>query len=468
MRNKIFLFMLGLFILSPSVSALSENVIGSWATSNTGNPIMDPDKGYDNRLNLTNSLYEADASEENGRELGFTGIGYFGSEGVTYYFDKFDDEGNRTHYSRLVKNPGDGADLMLREVTWDGDNSTWTAEGVQVYAVNYNGSGEDKLVAYAYNKLAYTRASAKGVQLPQVNGAKVEFSYASDAHNLYDTLIYFSDDFEYCSAIKLVDVTEDLKYLGGNGQNVHDGYDLDAIYGYRVLYSPVGDITYKDETAVSVGDININCESSWQKVVMKVKVADLIENDQTFDIIAGQYYKIGTGRIYLEDGIVKVQYEFIPYYDIKGIDTVKIGIYKDLNNMMKDGKLLGNGKLIADENVTESDEYAYIRLHFDVSIPDYLYDVMDKIDNIDTVCDIISSSDDKDDDNKSCASDKCDDVKDKDKHKVDKNKEHVGDKIDSCLKEVKNKCNKFVNDCHKSVGKICNKINLSVCKFFSR
>ena len=31
---------------------------------------------------------------------------------------------------------------------------------------------------------------------------------------------------------------EDLKELGGNGQNVHDGYDLDAIYGYRVLYSP--------------------------------------------------------------------------------------------------------------------------------------------------------------------------------------------------------------------------------------
>ena len=282
---------------------------------------------------------------------------------------------------------------MLREVTWDGDNSTWTAEGVKVYAVNYNGSGEDKLVAYAYNKLAYTRASAKNVDLPQVEGAKVEFSYASDAHNLYDTLIYFSDDFEYCSAIKLVDVTEDLKYLGGNGQNVHDGYDLDAIYGYRVLYSPVGDITYKDETAVSVGDVNINCESSWQKIVMKVKVADLIENDQTFDIIAGQYYKIGTGRIYLEDGIVKVQYEFIPYYDIKGIDTVKIGIYRDLNSMMKDGKLLGNGKIIADENVTESDEYAYIRLHFDVSIPEYLYDVMDKIDNIDTVCDIISSSD---------------------------------------------------------------------------
>lgn len=37
--------MLGLFILSPSVSALSENVIGSWATSNTGNATMAPDKG---------------------------------------------------------------------------------------------------------------------------------------------------------------------------------------------------------------------------------------------------------------------------------------------------------------------------------------------------------------------------------------------------------------------------------------
>ena len=119
---------------------------------------------------------------------------------------------------------------------------------------------------------------------------------------------------------------------------------------------------------------------------MKVKVSDLLEGDKSFDIIAGQYYKIGTGRIYLEDDIVKVDYEFYSYYDINGIETAKVGIYKDLNSMMKDGKLLGNGHLVKNENVTINDAYAYIRLHFDVSIPEYSYDYMEKIENIDTVC----------------------------------------------------------------------------------
>lgn len=40
--------------------------------------------------------------------------------------------------------------------------------------------------------------------------------------------------------------------------------------------------------------------------------------------------------------------------------------------MLKDGKLLGNGKLTKDEKVTLKDEYAYIRLHFDAEIPTYL------------------------------------------------------------------------------------------------
>lgn len=460
MRKKIGLFTLGFLCVVPSVSALSDNVVGSWATFNSGEVMVEVDKGYENRVVLNNSLYEADASGLNNKEEGFTGIGYFGEKGVIYTFDNYDDEGNKTHNSRLVKNPNrDEADLKLREVTWDGDRSTWTAEAVKVYAVNYNGTGEDKLIAYAYNKVAYKRAEAKSEVLPQVEGADVKFVATTD--NLYDTLITFGDDFKYCDAIRLVDYTEELKYLGGNGQNVHDGYDLDAIYGYKILYSPVGDVTYKDETAISIGDLNINCSDSWQKVVMKVKVSDLKEQDKFFDIIAGQFYKIGTGRIYLEDGIVKVDYEFSSYYDIKGIDTAKVGIYRDINSMMKDGKLLGNGKLVNDDMITLDDEYAYIRLHFDVSIPEYLYDSLEKIENIETVCE---KEEIKDNDKETCNKECSDKKHDKD-HDNKKDKEYKNP-CNKIVDKVKKDCHKVVKDCSKKLYKTCNKIKVSFCKLF--
>ena len=55
---------------------------------------------------------------------------------------------------------------------------------------------------------------------------------------------------------------------------------------------------------------------------------------------------------------------------------------------MKDGKLIGNGKIINNDNVTLDDEYVYVRLHLDVEIPVYLYDFLDQIDHIDKICEI--------------------------------------------------------------------------------
>lgn len=154
-----------------------------------------------------------------------------------------------------------------------------------------------------------------------------------------------------------------------------DGYDLDVIYGFVINY----DIKYGSETAVAISDnsrvSSIKKGKSWQDIVMQVNVEDLKENGSVdFDIIAGQYYKIGQGEIYLDNaGKVAVKYSFTDYkFEIQGEETAKIGIYSDLKDMLdKKGKLLGNGKLTKQEEITSGD--AYIRIHFDAKIPEYVY-----------------------------------------------------------------------------------------------
>lgn len=388
MKKKIISLMmvtiLCIMALSLSVQALTTGgyVTSSWATMNEG--ILTEggiDKGYENRTSLLASLYEADSVGQNGLEEKFTGIGYF-PEGVVYRFDT-QVEDSSTIESRLVENPNpDEPDLSLREITWDGDNSPWIGEGVEVYAVNYNGTGEDKLIAYAYNKTAqkrldeYNSRNHTTIELKQVEGAKVEYTYPIEENrNVYSTDIYFEDDFQYCEAIKLVDITNTLKVYGGKGQEKSDGYDLDAVYGFVVSY----DINYGSETAVAISNdervINLKKGNSWQSIVLKVSVDDLKENgDATFEIIAGQNYKIGEGRIYLDDeGKVAVEYDFTDYkFPILGEETAKVGIYDNLKDMLdKKGNLLGNGKLTTQEEVTEGD--AYIRIHFDAKIPEYVY-----------------------------------------------------------------------------------------------
>lgn len=453
MKKKICLFLLGLFLMTPNANALTEVAEGSWATYNEGNVIDSSlvDKGYEKRTILESSLYAADASEENGREQGFTGIGYFGEEGVTYYFNKYDEEGNKTHNSLIVGNPDETQpDLTLTEVTWDGGNSTWIGEGVEVWAVNYNGTGEDRLVAYAYNKLATVRAQNAGAELVQVEGAKIEFAYQSDAKNLYDTLVYFPNDFVYCSAIRVVDITETLKQYGGNGQNVHDGYDLDALYGYKILYIPVEGVEYQSETAISVGELNLNCEDSWQKAVMKVATSDLTDgNVVTFDIIAGQHYLVGTGEVYLdENGEVKVRYNFNDSYNLVNVNDVKIGIYKDYSNMLKNGKLLGNGQLNVDEKVTIDNEYAYIRLHFDVEIPTYLVEKLEYVEEIASVCEVVEEEKDT-----GC---------NKDKNNKNENKHDCNDK------ELNKDCNKENNKSNCKKTNFLKNTRNSVKKFFKK
>lgn len=391
MKKKIISLMLVLALcfvaLSTSVLAFSNGYVSSsWATMNEGDLTEGQiDKGYEKRTSLLASLYEADSLGKDNVEGTFTGIGYF-PEGVTYRFDVEVEDGTVVK-SQLVENPNPNEpDLSLREITWDGDTSPWIGEGVKVYAVNYNGTGEDKLIAYAYNKTAqkrldeYNARNHTTIELAQVEGAKVEYTYPIEGNrNVYSTDIYFSDDFQYCEAIKLVDITDTLKVYGGKGQETSDGYDLDAVYGFVVNY----DLTYGSETAVAMSNNeraeNLKKGTSWQSIVMKVNVEDLKENgDVTFDIIAGQHYKIGEGTIYLdEEGKVAVKYEFTDYkFNIQGEETAKVGIYSNLKSMLdKKGKLLGNGKLTKQEEVTEGD--AYIRIHFDAKIPQYVYGLTD-------------------------------------------------------------------------------------------
>ena len=263
---KKFLFGLLVFgITMPSISA--EEISGSWATRNEGVLKEEIAGELTGRYVLDNSLYEADVIANNYKDNStFTGVGHYNS--ITYYFHKVDENNELTHYGRLVNNPDNTIpDLRLTEVTWGNDKSTWSAEGVAIYAVDYNGTGEEKLIGYAYNKVAEKRAKAfvseeypDGYILPQVEGAKIEYIFAdndSQARDLYDALIYFNDEFESAAAIKLVDITDDIKFLGGDGQQDKDGYDLDAIYGYRIIMTSVKqDVTYVIENNVEQNENN--------------------------------------------------------------------------------------------------------------------------------------------------------------------------------------------------------------------
>lgn len=367
--------------LSAGVFAFNENgyVTFSWATKNEGIlPEQFEGKTQGNRGDLSQSLGEEDSIGTVGLEEKFTGMGYF-TEGVIYRFDKDVEDGSQVE-SWLVKNPNsEEPDVSIHEITWGND---WCAEGVEVYAVNYNGTGEDKLIAIAYNKLAQPRLDAynskKGtdVKLRVVEGSRVEYEYAFENNdNIYATNIWFPSDFDYCEAIKLIDITEELKIYGGGGQKAYDGYDLDAIYGYVINYN----MECGNETAVAFANDsrvnNLKFGNSWQSIVMEVDVEDLKEEEAKFDIIAGQHYKIGEGYIFINDeGNVDVKYEFTKYeLEILGEDTAKIGIYNNVNDMLKKGKLLGNGKLTKREEVSSGK--AYVRIHFDAQIPNYLYDI---------------------------------------------------------------------------------------------
>ena len=218
-------------------------VSSSWATSFEGKLDMTNfTPGNEERIIGQHTVGEFDATGKNNSEGTFTGIGYF-PEGTTLRFDKILDTGEVIK-SRLVKNPNQGKpDLSLREVTWDGDSSPWIGEGVEVYAVNYNGIGKDELVAIAYNKTAQKRLDEYNAKngttetLRQVEGSKVDFIYPIEGNrNVYSTDIYFPEEFQYCDAIKLVDITESLKKYGGQGKDRYDGYDLDAIFGYVIRY----------------------------------------------------------------------------------------------------------------------------------------------------------------------------------------------------------------------------------------
>lgn len=389
-KKYLFLIILALVFSSKLSNVMAQNtgILPSWATYNEGT-VIEELVAQPERAELERSLGATTIGITNH----FTGIGYFGEEGVKYYFDSLNESGTRAS-SYLVKNPLDnGADLMLREITYSNPKtglSDWRGEGVAIYAIDFNGTGEDVLLAYAYNRSAIQLAEKKGVTLKQVEGAKVNFEYSENSYDHYDTLVYFPDEFQYCRGIKLVDITEtsELRSLGGGGMQSRDGYDLDAIYGYRILDIPTENVVYQSETAIATGNLNLSCEKSWQKVVIRISPKELlVEKVSNFDIVAGQHYKVGSGEIFLdENGEVKVRYNFNNSYNLVKVNDAKVGIYKNYNNMLKKGKLLGNGKLVRDEHVTIYDDYAYIRLHFDVEIPTYLIDNLEYVENIDAIC----------------------------------------------------------------------------------
>lgn len=85
----------------------------------------------------------------------------------------------------------------------------------------------------------------------------------------------------------------------------------------------------------------------------------------------------GKGQETSDEYDLDAVYGFVVNYDLTyGSETEKVGIYSNINSMLdKKGKLLGNGKLTKQEEVTEGD--AYIRIHFDAKIPQYVYGLTD-------------------------------------------------------------------------------------------
>ena len=138
-------------------------------------------------------------------------------------FDIRDVEQVEDEFGRVVENPDESKpDLVLTEITW----GNWSSEIVEIYAINYNGTGEDKLVAHAYNR---TTPLDKQIQLDEAANSKVYFITEGSS---YLTNVYFSEDFKFCDGFKLIDKSEPAP----NGS--YDGYDLDAIMAYTVVYSP--------------------------------------------------------------------------------------------------------------------------------------------------------------------------------------------------------------------------------------
>lgn len=200
------------------VDAREVHGVQSYATRAYGERIYE---GTAKRGKLSESLGLPNTI--NGKEGGFTGIGLFGENGVEYTFDQYDEDGNIIELGRVVGNPDETKpDLVLTEITW----GNWTSEIVEIYAINYNGTGENKLVAHAYNR---TTPHDKQIQLDEAANSKVYFIAEGSS---YLTNVYFSEDFEFCDGFKLIDKSEPAP----NGS--YDGYDLDAIMAYTVVYSP--------------------------------------------------------------------------------------------------------------------------------------------------------------------------------------------------------------------------------------
>ena len=161
---KKILALLLVFTFIMEVDAKEVHGVQSYATKAYGERIYE---GTAKRGELSESL--GLPNTVNGKEGGFTGIGLFGENGVEYTFDQYDEDGNIVEFGRVVGNPDDSKpDLVLTEITW----GNWTSEIVEIYAINYNGTGENKLVAYAYNR---TTPLDKQIQLDEAANSNVYF-----------------------------------------------------------------------------------------------------------------------------------------------------------------------------------------------------------------------------------------------------------------------------------------------------
>lgn len=198
----------------------------------------------------------------------------------------------------LIVNNKDVAvpDLQLNEGSVDGQGNI--GEGIRLYAINYNGTNTVKHVATVYNETAQTNLDAYNVAngtsevLEVVPGSKVEYKVVPNTNNyIYQADIYFPEDFVYCDGIFAIDITNELKKYGGNGQNAKDGFDLVGLEACNVIRA---DITnYKADTENKIKQL---LGKQISVVADSYKLAEEAEIKELYKLATGKYPDGTTGN----------------------------------------------------------------------------------------------------------------------------------------------------------------------------
>lgn len=184
------------------------------------------------RANANNALGAPDA-QQNGAENAFASLRNFSE--ATYTFNNLEKNLQRIIVNYRGENADTKPDLSLIEVTW---GTTWHVEAVDVYLLDARGTngaliGAEYFIGTVYNKV--------GVNLGLVQPANGFNSTVELIGNHQHTHIFFPDNVESATGVKLVDATQAANEPTPTSTTYNakdDGYDLDALTAWYVKEVP--------------------------------------------------------------------------------------------------------------------------------------------------------------------------------------------------------------------------------------